>query len=76
MGVFEQRSIDVLSLHEALETLSKVDERMSRVVELRFFGGFTVPEVAEILEVSGGTVERVWRLARAWLRKEIPEQGD
>jgi len=71
MSVFEERAVDVLALHEALEKLTEFDERMARVVELRFFGGHTVPEVAEILDVSDTTVERVWRLARAWLQREM-----
>jgi RNA polymerase sigma-70 factor (ECF subfamily) len=71
MSVFEERAVDVLALHEALEKLTEFDERMARVVELRFFGGHTVPEVAEILVVSDTTVERVWRLARAWLQREM-----
>lgn len=71
MAVFEERSLDVLALHEALEKLTEFDERMARVVELRFFGGHSMPEVAEILDVSATTVERVWRLARAWLQREM-----
>jgi len=69
MGVFEARSIDVISLHDALARLAEVDERMVRVVELRFFGGLSVPEVARVLDVSDTTVER------ARLRREIPEPG-
>lgn len=75
MGVFEERSIDVLSLDEALGRLTQFDARLAGVVELRFFGGLSVPEVAEALDVSVTTVERDWRLARAWLRKELPEPG-
>ena len=60
-----------LALDEALNSLAKVDERRSRVVELRFFGGLSIEETAEVLAVSPGTVMRDWTLAKAWLRREI-----
>jgi len=72
IGAFEAQSLDVLALNEALEKLNGVDEPMARVVELRFFAGLTVPETARVLDVSVTTVERLWRLARAWLRTEVP----
>ena len=62
---------DLLDLDAALEKLTALDERQSRFVELRFFGGLTVPEVAEVMGVSLSTVERSWRLARAWLLREV-----
>ena len=62
---------DVVALHDALEALEAVDERKSRVVELRFFGGLTVEETADVLRVSPETVKRDWKLARAWLRREV-----
>ncbi len=61
----------LLALHEALTTFSKMDPRKSRVVELRFFGGLTVNEVAEVLNVSPETVTRDWRFAKAWLLREL-----
>ena len=68
---FEDRATDLLDLDAALEKLTALDERQSRFVELRFFGGLTVPEVAEVMGVSLSTVERSWRLARAWLLREV-----
>ena len=61
----------MLAIHEALETLTKVDERKARVVEFRFFGGLSVEETAEVLNISPETVRRDWRLAKAWLLREL-----
>ena|SRR5215831_16249663 len=66
-GVAEAPSFDVIALHDALERLEAIDARKSRVVELKFFGGLTTVETAEVLDVSHATVERDWTLARAWL---------
>lgn len=68
---FDARGLDVLSLHEALERLAGSHHRPAQVVELRFFGGLSVPEVAEALGVSDTTVEADWRFARAWLRGQL-----
>lgn len=65
------RGTDLVALDQALTTLASFDERKSRVVELRFFGGLTVAETAEALSVSVETVARDWRLAKAWLHKEL-----
>jgi RNA polymerase sigma factor (TIGR02999 family) len=65
----------VVALDEALHALAKVDERKSRVVELRFFGGLSVAETALALTVSPETVMRDWKLARAWLRRELGSAG-
>jgi RNA polymerase sigma factor (TIGR02999 family) len=62
---------DLVRLDEALRALAETDERKSRVVELRFFGGFTAEETAEVLKVSPQTVLRDWRLAKAWLDREL-----
>ncbi len=62
---------DVLALDEALTHLSAIDPRKCRIVELRYFGGFSVEETAALLEVSAVTVMREWSLAKAWLRREI-----
>lgn len=70
-----QPEFDPLALDEALKKLASVDERKARVVELRFFSGLTVDEAAEVLGVSKSTVEGDWRMARAWLSKELSE-GD
>jgi len=67
---------DLLSVDEALKALAKVDERKSQVVELRFFGGLSVEETAEVLKVSPETVARDWRLAKAWLLREMSTQQD
>ena len=64
-------ALDVVALDRALETLAVVDARKSRVVELRFFGGLTVEETAEVLHVSADTVKRDWRLAKLWLLREL-----
>lgn len=64
-------SIDILALHEALESLSKLDARQGRIVELHFFGGLSFEEIASVLELSERTVKRDWALARIWLFKEI-----
>src|SRR6266508_1121476 len=69
--------LDQVSLDDALEALSRVDERKGRVVELRFFGGLSVEETAEVLKVSPDTVMRDWRLAKAWLLRELSgEEND
>ncbi len=62
---------DVVALDEALKALAGVDSRKSQVVELRFFGGLTVEETAEVLKVSSDTVLRDWRLAKVWLLREL-----
>jgi RNA polymerase sigma factor (TIGR02999 family) len=62
---------NLVALDDALEVLSKVSDRQSRVVELRFFGGLTVEETASVLKVSPDTVMRDWRLAKAWLLNEL-----
>ena len=68
-----RREVDLLVLDEALTRLSALSERMGRVVELRFFGGLTVEEVAHVLDVSKRTVEGDWETARAWLSRELKE---
>lgn len=63
--------IDVVALHEALERLAAMDPRQGRIVELRFFGGLTIEETAEVLTVSPATVKNDWSFARAWLYREL-----
>ena len=65
------RGVDMLALDDALATLSKIDRRKGRVVELRYFGGLTVEESAEVLHVSAETVMRDWKMAKAWLFREL-----
>jgi RNA polymerase sigma factor (TIGR02999 family) len=68
---FDEQGLDVIDLHEALERLAQEHPRPAQVVDLRYFGGLSVPEVAEILAVSDTTIESDWRLARAWLRGQL-----
>jgi RNA polymerase sigma factor (TIGR02999 family) len=70
------RGIEMLALDQALETLSKVDGRKGRVVELRYFGGLSVEETAEVVGVSPETVKRDWRMAKAWLFAELSGEND
>ena len=67
----DESTPDLVALDEALQDLAKVDERRSKVVELRFFGGLSIEETAEILKISPTTVERDWTIAKAWLRKTV-----
>jgi RNA polymerase sigma factor (TIGR02999 family) len=71
MLVAEPRSYDLLTLDEALERLAAIDERRARIVELRFFGGLTIEETAEALRISTDSVGRGWKLAKAWLAREM-----
>jgi RNA polymerase sigma factor (TIGR02999 family) len=66
-----QRSADILALDEALVKLGRIDDRRRQLVELRFFGGLTAEETAELLGISVRTVHRDWDLARAWLFREL-----
>ncbi len=72
MGDF-RRSEDVLALDDSLVKLAELDPRQARMVELRFFGGLTVEEVAEVLAMSKRSVEREWTMVRSWLRRELSE---
>jgi RNA polymerase sigma factor (TIGR02999 family) len=67
----DEKSMELLALDEALENLAKIDEQKSRIVELRYFGGLSVEETAEVLGVSPITVKRQWRMAKAWLFGQI-----
>jgi RNA polymerase sigma-70 factor (ECF subfamily) len=69
--VGEEMPAELLALDEALVRLAEFDERKARVVELRYFGGLSVEETAEVLDVSAVTVERDWKAAKAWLKREI-----
>jgi RNA polymerase sigma factor (TIGR02999 family) len=63
--------VDLLAVHEALEELKQFDPQQERIVELRFFGGLSIEETAEVLGVGHATVERDWKMARAWLRQRL-----
>jgi len=65
------RSRDLLALDEALDALERLSPRQARIVQLRFFGGFSIPEIADALQVTARTVDRDWATARAWLRLQL-----
>jgi RNA polymerase sigma factor (TIGR02999 family) len=67
----DESGVDVLALNEALERLATIDPDQARIVELRYFGGMTIEDTAEALDVSPATVKREWAVARAWLRREL-----
>ena len=71
LAVSDEPSPNLVALDEALQALATIDERKSRVIELRFFGGLSVEETASVLKVSSDTVMRDWRLAKAWLLREM-----
>jgi RNA polymerase sigma factor (TIGR02999 family) len=73
VAVFRDRQTDIVALDDALQTLAHIDERKSRVVEMRFFGGLSIKEVADVLHVSQETVLRDWRLAKVWLLRELSQ---
>jgi RNA polymerase sigma factor (TIGR02999 family) len=75
MIVSPERAADVIALDDALKSLAEFDERKSQIVELRYFGGLSIEETAQVLAVSPGTVTRDWTLAKAWLRKAITSQN-
>jgi RNA polymerase sigma factor (TIGR02999 family) len=71
----DAHAVDVLALDAALEKLAALDPHQAKIVELRYFGGLTVEEAAEALDISPATVKRHWTIARAWLRKELTSGG-
>ena len=71
LATSQQKELDLVALDEALHSLAKLDERQSRMVELRFFGGLSIAETSEVLGVSTPTVKREWASARAWLYREL-----
>jgi RNA polymerase sigma factor (TIGR02999 family) len=73
--VTNEPGTDFVALDDALAALAKFDERKSRVIEMRFFGGLSVEETASVLNVSPDAVMRDWRLAKVWLRREMREKG-
>lgn len=74
--VIEACAAELLAVDEALEKLTAMDARKGRIVELRFFGGLTEEETAEVMRISVPTVQREWRAARAWLRRMLTEGKD
>ena len=67
----EPPSVDLIAVHEALDALAEIDVRKSRIVELKFFGGLTTAEMAEVMELSPATIEREWSFSRAWLYEAL-----
>jgi RNA polymerase sigma factor (TIGR02999 family) len=70
---YEQRKIDITALDAALKDLEALDPRQAQIVELRFFIGLTVPEIASMMEISPATVKREWATAKIWLRRELSQ---
>jgi len=67
----QERDLDLVALDDALTALTEIDPQQSRIIELRFFGGLTIEETAEVLSISPATVKRDWNMAKAWLYGEI-----
>jgi RNA polymerase sigma factor (TIGR02999 family) len=69
--VSDKPNLDLLALHEALEELAAIDPQQGRIVELKFFGGLSIEETAEVMHLGHATIERDWKMARAWLRLKL-----
>ena len=67
----EEKDLDLVALDDALVALATVDQQQSRIVELRYFGGLTIEQTAEVLQISPATVKRDWTVAKAWLKREM-----
>jgi RNA polymerase sigma factor (TIGR02999 family) len=74
LDVFDQREISAAALHATLQELETMDPRQGQIVELRFFGGLSVEETAEVLGISPSTVKREWAIAKLWLEREIGQR--
>jgi RNA polymerase sigma factor (TIGR02999 family) len=70
-ALLKERTVDVMALDDALQGLARLDPQQSQIVELRYFGGLTIEETAEVLKISSATVKREWKTARLWLRREM-----
>jgi RNA polymerase sigma factor (TIGR02999 family) len=73
--VSHEKSAELIALDEALENLAKIDEQKARIVELRYFGGLSIEETAEVMGVSVPTINRQWRMAKAWLYGQVAKEG-
>lgn len=67
----KQDEVDLLALNEALDELSRMDPQQGKIVEMKFFGGLSIEEIAEVVGIGHATVERDWKMARAWLRRQL-----
>ncbi|MBN2559991.1 MAG: sigma-70 family RNA polymerase sigma factor [Phycisphaerae bacterium] len=76
VALLEERPLEIVALDEALQKLARLHERQAQIVELRFFGGLSLKEIAKFIGVSPRTVDGDWSMARAWLRRELAETGD
>jgi RNA polymerase sigma factor (TIGR02999 family) len=76
LDVEKGEDLDLIALDLALQSLAKINQRQSQVIELRYFGGLTVEETAEVLKVSADTVMRDWRFAKAWLKREMVRESN
>jgi RNA polymerase sigma factor (TIGR02999 family) len=72
----EQRAAELIALDDALRDLATLDERRSQIIELRFFGGLSLDETAEVINISPSTVQREWRAAKAWLHHTMTNRGE
>src|SRR5256714_5114698 len=73
VGLADGREVELIALDEALKELEKLDARQNRIVELRYFGGLSIKETAEVLDLSPATVKREWSTARLWLRRQLKQ---
>jgi RNA polymerase sigma factor (TIGR02999 family) len=69
------REIELLALDRALDELARIDERQGKIVEMKFFGGLSAPEISEVLGISRSTIDRDWATARVWLHRQIRRDG-
>ena len=74
VSFFEKREVDLMALDEALNDLAALDPQQTQIVELRFFGGLTIDEVAEVLSISPATIKREWDSAKLWLRRRLTSE--
>lgn len=74
-AIDEAPSVELIAVHNALDALATIDARKSRVVELKFFGGLTIAEIAELMQLSPATIEREWSFSRAWLYAALAGDG-
>jgi RNA polymerase sigma-70 factor (ECF subfamily) len=74
VALTDQRAAELVALDDALKDLARLDPRRSQIIELRFFGGLSLEETAEVIEISPSTVQREWRAAKAWLHHTMPSQ--